>query len=107
MLCSLYLVTKNIEGILFDQMKKCETEKEAEYSKLPFRTIEHMYNVLEVNLSSNYKFTPETKILVMNCESQDCTHAEFTQKQCTLVNSHHNLEKGGCMYNLIFSSQFK
>jgi hypothetical protein len=101
MLCSLYCLSKNIEGVLFEQMRKCQAEKTEEYSKLPFTEIENIFGVLETNIPSEYTFNTNTKILVMNSLKKNCVHLELSQENCDQINEIHNLSKGSFLYDLM------
>lgn len=101
MLCSLYCLSKNIEGVLFEQMRKCQSEKTEEYSKLPFTEIENIFGVLETNIPSEYTFNVNTKILAMNSLKKTCVHLELSQENCDQINEIHNLSKGSFLYDLI------
>ena len=101
MLCSLYCLSKNIEGVLFDEMQKCQKEKTHEYSKLPFTDVENMFGVLETNLDFEYTFTKDTKVLVMDGIKERCVHLELSEENCNKVNNIHNLSRGYFLYDLV------
>lgn len=101
MLCSLFCLSKSIEGILYNVISKRMKDKEKEYSELPLQTIEQIYGVLEVNIESKYIFNEKTVVFVMNCVDENCSRLELTQSQCDEINDLHSLNRGSFLYNLV------
>lgn len=66
MLCSLYLLSKNIEGILYTIITKRASEKEIEYSKLEVYNIEQIYAIICANITSDFVFTPNHYLEVVD-----------------------------------------
>ena len=56
MLCSLLLLARSTEGILYDIIQARLSEKNEEYNKLPLKSIEQIYAGIEVNLKDKYIF---------------------------------------------------
>lgn len=102
LLCSLYLFSTSMEGMLYDVLQKTVAIKEAEYKKLPVNSIEEIYGVISVNLKDNYIFTEKTKVLFMDLTKQDCFIYKPPVNEIHNINKISHLARGTYINDLIF-----
>lgn len=86
MLCSLYCLAKDIEGILYDSIKAQMKMKIKAYSKLPITNIDEMSTILHLNLPETYIFTEQSKIMVIDCVSEKSEMKSLNKEQCEKLN---------------------
>lgn len=66
MLCSMYVLAKNIEGILFDVIEKQVDKKQVEYNKMLLQSPEQIFATVNVNIQDEYKYNDNTQILIID-----------------------------------------
>jgi len=103
LLCSLYVFSKSMEGILYKIMNERMTEKQKEYNKLPISSVEEIYGVITTNIPDEYEYNNKTKVLVI----------DNVKKESNLIESIHvddinNINKlthmaRGCYINDLFN----
>ena len=99
MLCSLLCLSKNIEGVLYDAITSRMSVKNKQYNKLPVKSVEQIYGAIEENIPSNYKYTENTKVYVMNCVSKKCDRIQLKKDICNEINNTDVLSKGCVLYD--------
>lgn len=99
-LCSLFLLAKNMEGILYDIINARMVEKEKEYNKMPLKNIEQIYGAIDVNITDNYVYNENTIFLIM--DTVEKTHNLFEIPKCEIenINSMKNMFRGTYIYDL-------
>lgn len=100
MLCALFCLTKNIEGVLFDVIETRMMKKEKQYTKLPLQSTEQIYGAIDVNIPSKYIFNENTTVFVMNCITKNCSRLDITPEICEEVNNTHSISKGMYLYSV-------
>ena len=100
MLCGLLCLGRNIEGVLHDVLFTRMKQKEKEYSKLPLKTIEQMYAVLEINIPDKYEFNKNTTVLVMNCIDESCEKLDLSSEDIEDINDTDPLCRGTVLYKM-------
>lgn len=100
MLCSLLILAKCAEGILYEIIDKRMGQKEEDYKKLPLQTIEQMYAAIEVNISDNYIFNENTKIHMYDSVSKKTNIFKPELKDIEIINNLHSLSRGSFLYDL-------
>ena len=104
LLCSLYLLSTSIEGMLYDVIQKTLVVKEVEYKKLPVSCIEDIYGVISVNFKDNYVYNEKTKVLFMDLTKKDCFIYKPPAEEIDNINKIHHLARGTYINDLIFPS---
>jgi hypothetical protein len=102
LLCSLYLFSTSVEGMLHDVVMKTVSMKNKEYKKLPVSSIEEIYGVLSVNLKDNYVYNENTKILFMDLTKQDCFIYKPPAEEIDNINLISHMARGTYINDLIF-----
>ena len=100
MLCSLYLLAKGMEGILYKVINKRMTEKEKEYVKMPLQNIEHIYGCLEHNLPDEYVYNEKTTALILDSVKKEAVPFKIPAGEIDALNNIHGLSKGVRIYEL-------
>lgn len=105
MLCSLYMLSNCIEGILFDVNNSRTLEKHKEYDKLPLKSCTQIYGALECNIPSNYTYTKDTKIMFIDCIKKEKYLHTLEEEEIKNVNAIHNISKGCYIYDLFVNKE--
>ena len=103
-LCSLFLLSQNIEGILYDVITTRMVEKEKEYEKMPLKSIEQIYAAIDVNISDEYKYNENTVFLIMDCINKDHKLFEIPNDEIDNINQMKNMMRGTYIYDLYINS---
>jgi len=103
MLCSLYVLARCIEGVLYDVMKVRIEKKLEEYKKLKLTSVEQIFGCIECNIPETYTYSHDTAIFVFDMQNNLST--AFTLKKTksdTLktLNETDNLCKGYALYQI-------
>jgi len=104
LLCSLYLFSSCIEGMMYNAVTKTMSVKEKEYRKLQVSSIEEIYGVLSVNLKDSYVYNEKTRILFMDLTKQDCFMYKPPLNEIHNINKISELARGAYINDLIFPS---
>ena len=102
MLCSLLVLSKNIEGVLYDTMNTKMKKKLMEYKKLPVQNIEQIMGILQVNMPDNYVLTEDTKVYVVDCIREVNEVKSIKRQDLEEINSSIDIAKGGMIYQSLF-----
>lgn len=86
MLCSLLVLSKNIEGILYEIMQKYSKDRQKEYAKLPAKSVEQMYAAIEANIQSEYEFTDKTSVVVFDANTRSTNTFKLKQEHLDIIN---------------------
>lgn len=100
MLCSLYLLARNIEGVLYDIISARMKEKEKEYSKMPLKNMEQIYGAIDVNIPDTYEYNKNTVFLIMDCQKESYDLFDIPQNEISEINSMKNMFRGTYIYDL-------
>jgi hypothetical protein len=103
-LCSLFLLSQNIEGILYDIISVRMIEKEKEYEKMPLKNIEQIYGAIDVNIPDEYKYNENTVFLIMDCVNKDHKLFEIPNDEIDNINEMKNMMRGTYVYDLYMNS---
>jgi hypothetical protein len=68
LICSVILFSKCIEGICYEVIEKTMTDKQKEYNKMKYTTVEDIYSVVEKYLNTPYPESPSLYIWDTNRE---------------------------------------
>ena len=100
MLCSLYVLTTNIEGIFFESSKELEKQRVENYSKLPLKMTEQIYGAIEANVPDKYVYTENTKVVVLDSLKEEKTILRLDKNTSHTVNKLHPILRGTYLYDL-------
>jgi hypothetical protein len=100
LLCSLLVLGKNIEGVLYDIIKIRTEQKEKEYKKMILKSIEQIYAAVEVNLEDEYIFNQNTTVVVLNSVEQKYDLYKIPENKLDEINNSYPLARGTIIYNM-------
>ena len=66
LLCSLYVLSKNIEGMLFEIISSQMETKNEQYEKLLLNSVEQIFATVDVNIQDEYKYNNNTQIMIID-----------------------------------------
>ena len=100
LLCSLYVLSRNIEGIYYELMTKQMREKEKQYKKLPLKNIEQIYAAIECNLEDSYIYKENTIVYIINSLNNTSDIYQIPKEQIENINTLHPIARGTFIYDL-------
>ena len=66
LLCFMFVLAKNIEGVLFEKIHKRVKLKKVEYDKMLLQSTEQIFATVNVNLQDSYVYNENTQILIID-----------------------------------------
>jgi hypothetical protein len=100
LLCSLLVLARNIEGILYDIVYTQTQEKELRYDKLPLQSIEQIYAAIETNIQDDYIYNGDSSIIVLDSHNEVCDSLSLSEEETKIVNELHPIARGTYIYDL-------
>ena len=100
LLCSVLVLSKNIEGLLYNVIKSQMADKEKEYKKLPLQSVEQIYAAISSNISDEYVYSENTNIVILDRNNKSCNIFKIPENEVENINSIHNMAKGTYIYDL-------
>lgn len=100
MLCSLLILGKNMEGMLFDAINKKMKEKQKQYSRLPLKSIEQIFAAIETNIEDTYIYSANTKIVVYDSVKEETNYFTIEEQYVDIINKMHPLCRGTALYDI-------
>jgi len=100
LLCSLFILSKNIEGMLYDIMQKYTRDREKEYAKMPLKTVTEVYAAIETNIKSEYKFTEKTSVVAFDCVKRKTFVFKPKPDQLDIINDVLPIYRGTVLYDV-------
>lgn len=94
LLCCLLCLSKCVENVLHDKMKRLMAHKRGQYNKMTVRTPTEVFEMIDANLPSHFYFDDETTVYVwdaINGESQKFT---VPTEWVDSLNETHPFERG-------------
>lgn len=100
MLCSLLVLARGMEGIMYDVVFALRSKKEKQYSRLPLKSVEQIYAAVEANIEDKYVYSKDTTVVVL--DSLNCTTDlyEISEETSKILNSLHPIARGTYVYDL-------
>ena len=103
LLCSLYIVSSNMENNIYKNIDNKVTSNN--YDKLKITNTDKIYGDIEYNINCPYKFTKDTKIMIMNPLSKKSNIFKLDDTQTADINKIHNICKGTLLYEYYKNNQ--
>ena len=99
LICSLYLLSRSIEGIMHQYTNSIMDMKQKNYKNIPLNSTAQIYGAIEANIKDPYVYTKRTKICIFDRVKKYNKIFTLSQKQIDSVNKTHHLAKGMQIYN--------
>jgi hypothetical protein len=106
LLCCLLCISKCIENICYEKLKKLFALKKSDYNSMPLKNTSEIYESLEANIPSHFFFDNETVIYVWDCTQQRNYKIKANDDIIKLMNDAHPFERGTILYEYISSKDF-
>jgi hypothetical protein len=100
LLCSLLVLAKCIEGVLYDMTDLRMRDKLAEYEKLPVNSTEQIYGVIDTNIEDKYIYNENTSVSIFDCVRKESRMMSITKEQADFINGVHHLCRGSALYQI-------
>jgi hypothetical protein len=100
MLCSLLILARNSEGMLYNIIKNRMKSKEKQYKKLPVHSVEQIYAIIEVNIPDTYIYNKNTIIHVIDSASKNTHEFNLNDNDIEKINECNILAKGTLLYDI-------
>lgn len=103
LLCSLYVLAKNIEGILYEVISSRMVDKNKEYDRLLLKSTEQIYATINVNIPDEYVYNENTQVLIVDNVRKTNSIFQIPKEELDNINKLHPLAKGtyiNDLYNL-------
>ena len=104
MLCSLYVLARNIEGILFDITTSRMKEKSKEYDRLPLQNCQQIYAAIECNIKCPYIYNEDTIICIVDNINHTNKLYNISEDIADEINELNPIFRGPYLYDLIQNS---
>ena len=100
MLCSLLVLSKSIEGVLYDVVSTRMAEKKKEYNKMILQSTEQIYGAVEANIPDEYVYNENTTIFIMDSVTESCRIYKIPEDQLQNINDTHPMARGTFIYDM-------
>ena len=100
LLSSLFFLVTCMEGVLYEVMQNKQKKLEENYEKLPVKTPEEIYSIIDVNINDNYIYNKKTNFIIIDSTPEKCYEFVPTKKQKDYLNSIDSTIKGKELYKM-------
>ena len=100
MLCSLLVLSRSMEGVLYDVIFAATSKKKLAYDKLPLQSVEQIYAAVEANVKDSYVYNKNTSVIILDSLENTTTLFEMNDEISNVVNSLHPIARGTYIYDL-------
>lgn len=104
MLCSLLVMARGMEGILYDVVFALRNKKEKQYARMPLKSVEQIYAAIEANIEDEYVYSKNTSVVILDSINGTTDLYEVTEETANIVNSLHSIARGTYLYDLYKSN---
>jgi hypothetical protein len=94
LLCSLLLLGKKIEGILYEVMQKRTKERNTQKQKMDIKSIDEIISLIEYNFCDQYTLNKNSKIVVIDNIQKKKYQLELTKAQLQEINEYDESLRG-------------
>lgn len=106
LLCCLLCLSKCIENICHEKLKKLLAIKKADYNNMKLRNTTEIYEALEANIPSHFFFDENTTVYVWDCFQQRAYKTKINEKLVNELNDTHPFERGTILYEYLSSKNY-
>jgi hypothetical protein len=100
MLCSLLVMARGMEGILYDVVFTLNNKRDRQYEKLPLKCIEQIYAAIEANIEDTYVYSKDTSVIVLDSIKGKTELYEVNEETSDVLNNLHPIARGTYLYDL-------
>ena len=106
LLCCLLCLSKCIENLCYEKLKKLLSTKKADYNKMRLRNSSEIYEAIEANIPSHFFFEKETTVYVWDCISERGYKTNLNDTMINELNETHPFERGTVLYEYLSSKDY-
>lgn len=100
LLCSLLILSQNIEGVLYDIIESRMNDKKKEYKKMPLQNIDQIYAAIDVNIKDNYIYNSDTIFYIIDMVDEKNYIFNIPKNEINNINELNNISRGCYVYDL-------
>jgi hypothetical protein len=100
MLCSLYVFSRSLEGMLYDIITARMIKKTEEYNRMPLQSTEQIYAGIEVNIPDDYTYNENTTVFVFDTLKKQTGMIELSAEQADVINEITPICRGTTLYDM-------
>jgi hypothetical protein len=104
LLCSLIMLSRNIEGMLYDIVTTRMRKKNKEYKKLPLNNIEKIYGAIDMNITDNYVYNKDTVVYIFNLSKKCTDKYKIPEENLESINKAYPITRGALIYDIYKNS---
>jgi len=106
LLCCLLCMTKCIENICYDKVKKLTSLKRSDYNNMRLKNTTEIYEAIEANMPSHFYFDNDTTIYVWNVMKKYSYKTKIENEELIEeLNNTHPFERGTMLYEYLSSKE--
>jgi hypothetical protein len=107
LLCCLLCLSKCIENLCYEKLKKLMSTKKSDYNKMLLKNTSEIYEAIEANIPSHFFFDENTVVYVWNCVEQRSYKIKLgAQKIVDELNDTHPFERGMLLYEYLTTKNY-
>ncbi len=106
LLCCLLCLSKCIENICYDKLKKLLSLKKSDYNNMRLKNSTEIYEAIEANIPSHFYYDENTTVYVWDCVQQKSYKTKVPSHLISTLNSTHPFERGTLLYEYISSKDY-
>ena len=106
LLCCLLCMSKCMENICHDKLKKLLSLKKSDYNNMKLKNTTEIYEAIEANIPSHFFYDKETIIYVWDCVQQKSYKMNLNDQLINDLNDRHPFERGTLLYEYISSKDY-
>jgi hypothetical protein len=100
LLCSLLVLSRSMEGIIYDVVFSLNGKKERSYSKLPLKSVEQIYAAVEANIQDEYVYSSDTSVIILDSVEGKTDIFQIPKQSIEIVNNLHPIARGTYIYDM-------
>ena len=100
MLCSLLVLSRGMEGVLYDVITNRMEEKQKEYEQLPLQSTEQIFAAIETNIKDEYVYNEDTTVIVYDSVKEETNYLKIPEEYIEIINKMHPLCRGTAIYDI-------
>ena len=105
LLCCLLCISKCIENICYEKLKKLMSIKKADYNNMRLKNTTEIFEAIEANIPSHFFFDDKSVIYVWDCVNQKSYKMKLNKSMINSLNETHQFERGTILYEYISSKE--
>jgi len=101
MLCSLFVFTRCMEGVLYEAMETYMDEKMKDYESLTYNQVEQIAAVIMKKIELSAEFSEGQTITIINSISRRSFNHSLTAAQARVLNERPAVERGAALFGML------